>query len=161
MQSSKVETIKASRDLQIKVGKGNISPNQIQRAQSIIENNKVEFAPLAKPHLKALKEAVAEAVRDVKDSADILEDIMAPIMNLKANAATFNYPLITEISAVILTFIETVKRVDHEIVEILENFYKTMSVIISQEIYTSQNPVGSRLLDEFRQVCRRYMTNRY
>lgn len=153
------KTIKASTDLQRKVGTGNVEVAQVEKAQKVIETNVVDFGELANPQLKELRQAIVMAQKNKHGGPDdraILEAIILPIMNLKANAGNFNFPLISEMTGVVLNFLENVKVMDDNIVHIADNLHKAVSVAVTMKLKTSKNGVGQQLLTEFDAVCKRY-----
>ena len=81
-------------------------------------------------------------------------------MNLKANAATFNYPLISDAAGTVLNFLDIVNALDGEIVVIADNLHKAIAVIVQQKMSGSENPAGKALVKEFKDVCKRYMDKR-
>ena len=93
--SDEAKVIKASMELQQKVGTGSIEEYKIDRAQVVINENKVDFGPIAKPHMDELRNLLNDLAQSRGDKSDreVLRALMTPTMNIKANAATFNYRL--------------------------------------------------------------------
>ncbi|MCB9988860.1 MAG: hypothetical protein H6868_05930 [Rhodospirillales bacterium] len=153
----KVTRIPASRELQSRVGTGEVDKKAIGQAQDVIENNKVDFEPIAKPYLAELRRIVQDA-RDGKLSGPELADLITqPIMNLKANAGTFNYPVISSLTGTVLMFMDTVKKVDNDIIDIADNLQKAVMVVIHQKMSGDGGPAGQALAKEFASVCQRYI----
>jgi len=162
MQQTKgdVKIIKASTALQKKIGTGTLDMRTVDRAQKVIENNKVDFAPIAAPQLDLLQKAVLKIQAGQLTGFAALEGIMEPIMNLKANAALFNYPFISILTGMVLDFLETVKTPDSEILKIVDNLQKTVAIVVAKQIKTADSPLGAQLLAEFTSVCKRYSDRR-
>ncbi len=154
-----VKIIKASTDLQKKVGTGVIDTAKVAMAQQMMESNTVDFGPVAQPFLDDLSQAVKNAKKD-KDNPKALESLMLPIMNIKANATTFNYPVAGEVTGTVLTFLEHVGRVDDEILIIAENLHRAVNLVIAQKMVGGKNALGEKLIQEFKDVCRRYIEKR-
>ena len=152
-----VKRIKASLELQKKVGTGSIDEKKVEKAQDVIKNNKVDFAPIAKPHLDELSQAIKNsmAVKGAGDHKDVLESYMTPIMNIKANAATFNYSLISGLAGTVLTFLEDVGRYDRKVAQIVDLLYKTILLILARKISGDGGPDGKALLGAFHEVCQK------
>lgn len=150
-----VKKIKASLDLQKKVGTGSIDEKKVERAQDVIRNNKVDFAPIAKPHLDELSRAIKASMglKNPQDEKQILETYMTPIMNIKANAATFNYSLISGLAGIVLTFLEDVKKYDRKVVQIVDLLYKTVLLILARKLSGEGGAEGRALLGAFQDVC--------
>ncbi len=151
--------IKASLDLQKKVGTGAIDEKKIERAQEVIKNNNVDFAPVAKPHLDQLSKAIKASLglKNPENEKEILESYMTPIMNIKANAATFNYALIGGLAGTVLTFLEDVKKYDRKVVQIVDLLYKTILLILARKMSGDGGPEGRALQGAFQDVCLRTM----
>lgn len=159
MNRKDVKKIRATNTLAQKVGSGEIDAAKIEAAQATIENSQIDFSELAKPLLDQLKNAIAAAKKDpeFKDREKILNNITFPIMNLKANAATLNYPLISEAAGTVLNFLDAVNKIDNDIVVIADNLHKAITVIVMQKMTGKDNPAGKVLVQEFKDVCKRYL----
>lgn len=151
--------IKANLDLQKKVGTGSIDEKKVERAQEVIKNNKVDFAPIAKPHLDELSKAIKASLglKNPSNEKEILETYMTPIMNIKANAATFNYSLISGLAGTVLTFLEDVKMYDKKVVQIVDLLYKTILLILARKMSGDGGAEGKALLGAFHDVCQKTM----
>ena len=156
MSNSKVRKITASKELQNKVGTGTIDTTKVEEAQKVIAENKVDFAPLAKPHLDALRGAIEDAQKDHSDSAAVLESFSVPIMNLKANAGTFNYQLVSKLTDSVLLFLEGVEKIDKKIIQIIDLLYKTVLLVLAHEMKGEGGKEGEALIKAFQEVCRKY-----
>lgn len=151
--------IKANLDLQKKVGTGSIDERKVEKAQEVIKNNKVDFAPIAKPHLDELSKAIKASLglKEPDNEKQILESYMTPIMNIKANAATFNYSLISGLAGTVLTFLEDVKKYDRKVVQIVDLLYKTILLILARKMSGDGGGEGKALLGAFHDVCQKTM----
>lgn len=152
--------IRASLELQQKVGTGSIDSVRIDQAQQVINTTKVDFEPLARPQLEQLQKAVARARQGVSNEKAVIEGIMQPIMNLKANAGTFNYPAISDMTGTVLNFLESVRKIDNEILDIIDNLHKAVTVAVVQKLSGVNNKLGEKLATEFKGVCKRYVDKR-
>lgn len=151
-----VKIIKASKALQEKVGTGTVSAGLVQKAEMMMASNKVDFAPVAKPHMDELRKAIAKGKKDSGDFKATLDSLSAPIMNIKANAATFNYPLISGLTDSVLTFLEGIGHVDKKVFQIVDLLHMTIMLILSRKMSGDGGAEGRALLDAFRQVCNRH-----
>lgn len=151
--------IKANLDLQKKVGTGSIDEKKVEKAQDVIKNNKVDFAPIAKPHLDELSQAIKASMglKNPSNEKEILESYMTPIMNIKANAATFNYSLISGLAGTVLTFLEDAKKYDKKVVQIVDLLYKTTLLILARKMSGDGGAEGRALLAAFHDVCQKTM----
>ncbi len=155
--AEEAKRIKADLKLQKKVGTGTIDERKVEKAQDVIKTNKVDFAPIAKPHLDELSLAIkgSTGLKNPDNSKEILESYMTPIMNIKANAATFNYSLISGLAGTVLTFLEDVGKYDRKVVQIVDLLYKTILLILARKISGDGGGEGKALLGAFHEVCQK------
>jgi hypothetical protein len=154
-----IKVIKASLELQQKVGTGSIEEYKIERAQKVISENKVDFGPIAKPQLEMLVAAIKEAQNYTSGSGDdkaVLQTFMTPIMNIKANAATFNYPVISGLSGIVLTFLEDAKRFDKKAVQVVDLLYKTILLVLARKMSGEGGRDGKALQLAFQELCQKF-----
>lgn len=151
----KARVIKASLLLQQKVGTGTIDEKKITKAERVLRENKFEFDSIAAPHLNDLHQALRMAEKNEQGLSDkeILQSFIVPIMNLKANAATFNYPAVTSITGMVLTFLEDVKKYDPKVWQAVDLLYKTIQVFLTQKITGDGGAEGKALRSGFEQMC--------
>jgi hypothetical protein len=157
--SEDIKVIKASLELQQKVGTGTIEEYKVERAQKVIKENKVDFAPLARPQLEILMSAIKDAQSYTSGSGDdkaVLQTFMTPIMNIKANAATFNYPVISGLSGIVLTFLEDAKRYDKKAVQVVDLLYKTIQLVLIRKMSGEGGRDGKALQLAFQELCQKF-----
>lgn len=153
------KVIKASLELQQKVGTGSIDEHRVQKAQKVINENKVDFAPIAKPHLDEMKVLISDISKSRGDKSDreILQALMTPTMNIKANAATFNYPLISGLTGTVLTFLEDVKRFDKKVLQIVDLLHKTILLVMARKMTGDGGTEGKALQLAFQDLCHKFI----
>lgn len=155
--SKKARTIPASRELQSRVGTGTVNDEVVDRAQDVIESNEVDFAPMARQELDKLTAIMKEVQGGERDGVEARQDISLPIMNLKANAATFNYPVISSISGTVLSLIEEFETLNKDLIKIVDNMQKAILVALMQDMKGEPGEAGKVLVKEFQNVCRIYL----
>lgn len=155
--AEEAKRIKASLELQKRVGTGTIDERKVEKAQDVIKNNKVDFAPIAKPHLDELSRAIKSSMglKNPPNQKEILESYMTPIMNIKANAATFNYSLVSGLAGGVLTFLEDVGKYDKRVVQIVDLLYKTILLVLARKMAGDGGNEGKALLMAFHEVCQK------
>lgn len=149
--------IKANYILQAKVGSGPLDNKVVEKCQQVIDNNDVDFAPLAKEFLDKLAEAIMRAQRDNENTREIIQEMSQPVMQLKANAALFKYDLIGKLANVMLSFLESVRAIDKTVIEIVDAHHKTLSVIILKKMKGDGGSHGIQLEQELKDACSRYL----
>lgn len=140
-----------------KVGSGGIPEHVLERSQRYLESNPVDYSPYATEFMKQLH-AIYKAGRDGKTGADApsLREITQIIMQLKANGSMFHYQLLSMISDVLLRFMENVKHVDEDFLDILEVYIHILKVVIDKRLTGNGGTEGYALTDELNRACERY-----
>lgn len=155
-EQKKARKIKANKELQLKVGTGQIDERVVDAAQKVIEDNTVDFAPVAKPELDALQKAMDAARKDMSDGQAVLDSLKTPIMNLKANAATFKYKFISDLTGTVLMFLENVNKPDKKILQIVDVLHKTILLSLAYNMQGDGGDNGKVLLAAFSKLCQKY-----
>lgn len=144
--------------LKAKAGSGGVSDTILDRAQDLLENHTIDFAPLAEIYLNQMKKGIAEALAlgTTTDSEDAIGKILIPCMQLKANGSMFHYPLVTRIADRFVQFIEVVERLDKETLDISNAFLTALKIVVSSKIKTDGARHGNALIEELNNACMRY-----
>ncbi len=159
MQPS-VKVIKASKSLQVKAGKGEISEEAIQRAEETIEKNDEDFISIADGFLLRLADGIDRARNGGGTKAELIAGMTKPVMELKANAAMFKYDLVTSLAAIMLDFLETIEYLDDTVVEIVAAHHKTLTAIVHKKMKGDGGQMGPVLQKELAGVCARYLAQK-
>lgn len=154
----KAEFIKPPNHLKAKVGTGGLSEEILDKAQTLLENNTVDFFPLAEMYLDALMKGIELAKSGKKDDDKeyIISCMLYPGMQLKANGGMFKYQLVTEIADKLIQFLEVIEEPDIECVEIVLAFHTTMRAVVLGKITGSGGRHGQELLAALTHACTRY-----
>lgn len=152
----KSNVIKASNKLQLKAGFGKPDENKVTNSQKVIETNEVDFAPLGFAILEKLKAAL-ENSRDASASMEQMKAALtAPVMELKANAGIFHYVLVGNLANIMLSFLESLKTLDKNAIEIVKAHHDTLHMIIARNMKGAGGAAGAQLETELKQACARY-----
>lgn len=151
----KARIISASTALQNKVGTGAVDTDLIAKAQVEIDQNEVDFAELAKNDLKTLKENISNGKSMLSKGHTSLpnKDFLVPIMNIKANAGSFHYQLVSDISGQILSNIETNTSISKDELDAIELLYKTILIVMTKKITGQGGKEGRELKRGFQELC--------
>lgn len=161
MAKSKVNITKANFELQRKVGSGPIDESVIKASQALIENNEVDFAPIALGILDRLQEALKQASNPANTLEDMKELLTRPVMELKANAAIFHYDLIGSLASVMLGFLEHIKIMDRDAIEIVRAHHASLHAIVVRKITGDGGTAGESLINELKLACDRYYHKKF
>lgn len=153
-----VEYIPPSPALKQKAGSGGIPDHLIERGQSQINDNKVDFVPIADKYIKDIR-ALLQKIRDEKSSnkkKKLIQQIILSIMQLKAHGGMFNYPVITNISNYILRFVEGNENINEDLFKIIEAHNNTIELVTSQQVKKENDVRAIALTQELQGVIERY-----
>lgn len=154
----KAEFIKPPNTLKAKVGSGGISDQILAKAQALLENNSVDFQPLAEMYLGSLVKGIEQAsASDQKlDTETLITGMLYPAMQLKANGGMFHYPLVTTISDKLVQFLEVIEEADIDAVEIVLAFHTTIRAVVLGKITGNGGRHGEELIGALDDACMRY-----
>lgn len=159
--SGKANIIKASFNLQKKVGSGPLDPSLIERSQTLIDSNGVDFAPMALLILDRLKDSLEEARNPNNTFEDMKDKFTQPVMELKANAAIFHYDLVGQLASIMLGFLEHIKIMDSDAVDIVRAHHSTLHMIVIRKLAGDGGAAGQALINELKQACDRYYNKKF
>lgn len=154
---SKVKIYKASNSLQLKAGSGDFTPDKILKANRIIEENTVDFTALADEFLEKLMDGIRRAKAGAGTQKELLSALVKPVMGLKAHGKMFKYELVTSLADIVLGFLEHVKELDADIIDIVDAHHKTLNIIIRKGLTGDGGGSGQLLKAELNDACRRYL----
>ena len=154
--NQKVIIIKANFALRSKIGSGKIAPKAILACQQVMESNAYDFKTMAGDLLKAIHSVTQKlgSGRLTRDQA--LEDLRILVMQFKANAAAFHYPLLSEIAQQVFDFLENIKVLDEPVLEIIAAFHETSGKLLEKEIRGKSDTRAKKIPAEFKKACERY-----
>lgn len=153
----KVKITKASYALKTKTGIGPVEEKAISRAQKTMDDNNVDFQPMAKKFLAQLETAIQNARGNTIDLPEkLVRQMTEPVMQLKANAGMFKAGLISRLTNIMLDFLETVKTLDDDVIDIVEAHHNTLNLIISSKAHIDDGAHGAQLEKELKDACARY-----
>lgn len=154
----KAEFIRPPNMLRMKVGTGGLSDAILDKAQQLLENNTVDFQPLAEMYLGSLMKGIDVAKNSdaSKDPEYAIAAMLYPGMQLKANGGMFHYPLITNIADKLIQFLEVIEEPDIEAIEIVLAFHTTMRAVVLGRIAGDGGRHGRELMQALHDACMRY-----
>ena len=159
-QKKKARVIRANYLLKAKVGHGKIPEEKIRECQSVIDNNTIDFSPMAKEFLDALMQTIQQTKAKQITEQEAVKRMTDAVMQLKANASMFHYALVGNLAKVMLGFLETLHRIDSDAIEIVDAHRITLTAIIDKKMQGNGGKYGKQLESELVKACERYYKNR-
>ena len=145
--------------LKEKAGSGGFDEKVVTKAQDQIKNNKVDFQPIAAELIVQLDKAIADARNGSTKGEAALREVLAPAMQLKAQGAMFHHPLVSEISNVLVNFLETVTQIDADVLEIIAA-HKVSIIAVLKLGEEQRGEKGKQLCVALLDTCERYAKTR-
>lgn len=149
--------IKADKELRAKIGvSAKIEAKDIEKAQGLIDNSGLDYKPVALRHIKQL-EGVIQSMRatDYNREQDY-NMVSMPIMQIKGQAGMFGNHLASDVSYLILVFLEQYQRLDDSILDIVEVYIKAVRLSYDLHLYNSDSQGGKDIVDELKNALTRY-----
>lgn len=154
----KAEFIRPPNYLKEKVGTGGLSEDILDKAQKLLEENTVNFDPLANMYLDTLMQGIeaAKGFGPADDIEYVISCMLYPAMQLKANGGMFHYNLVTQIADKLVQFLEVLEEPDISAVEIILAFHTTIRAVVHGKITGDGGSHGKELLSALQGACVRY-----
>lgn len=146
----------ASKALKKKVGDGGIPAHILKKAQDFLDSNPIDFAPYAAHYLEQLVDTRNTVIKGEIDLDSGLKKIVDTVMQMKSNGSMFHYQLVSMISDVMLRFMEQVKTLDEDFIDILNVYLKVLEIVINKKITGNGGREGYALTQELHYACERY-----
>lgn len=152
--------ISAKTDLMQKVGIGEIDARDILSSQKVIDNNKVDFIPIAMRFLEELENAIVLAKNEKEPNKKSIERIYNPVMQIKANGIIFKYALVGNLAKIALEFLDKVNELDEYVITIIDAHARTLRHLLEKRTSGDGGETGQNFEDELSKACGRYMSIR-
>lgn len=154
----KAEIIKPPNTLKAKVGSGGISDAILDKAQALLENNVVDFMPLAEMYLQSLMKAIEHGQENHEklETETIIMGMIYPAVQLKANGGMFHYPLVTIMADRLIQYLEVIVEADLDALEIVLAFHTTIRAVVMGKVSGTGGRHGQELLSALNDACMRY-----
>ncbi|MDY0008975.1 MAG: hypothetical protein RBS08_04650 [Bdellovibrionales bacterium] len=150
------ELISPPNRLKEKVGSGGIDENVLQKAQELLERNTINFDPIANMLLDLLVEAIADAKSGALKGEDALGAMIYPAMQLKAQGTMFHYPLVSDISHILVNFLETVEDLNRDVLDIVVAHKMAIKAVLASQLKGDGGKTGKELREALMEACGRY-----
>lgn len=142
--------------LREKVGFGGIDMTRIERAESFIDENDLDFNPYAETLMHKLENIIKDIKSGTLSAEDGRKALIGTIMEIKANGGMFKYTLLSEIAGVILNFLESIDTINDDGMNIIDAHQNAIKVIITNRLTGDGGKEGRALSMELYAACNRY-----
>ena len=153
----KAEFITPPNVLKHKIGSGGLEPATLVKAQELLANNTTDFKPLARELLADLETSIQDTRNGVTHGEAAVEAMLYPAVQLKTQGAMFHFPLVSEISDILVNFLETITTPPSEdVLEIVTAHKMAISVIVSSNMTGNGTIQAQELKNSLLAACSRY-----
>lgn len=122
---------------------------RLQKAEEAIQALKPEFAKSMETDLRAIDDMLARLDIDENDN-DALDRLSALIHELKGNAGSFDFPLVSMIAECFQTLLRALNRLNKQLLGILRDHRNTLEIAIKPALSKDERTH----LNEFVQLSR-------
>jgi len=142
--------------LREKIGSGGIDARLLEKCEEYIAQNQLDFMPFAQTLIARIDALIEEVRKQGRRDKAVVEALAQPMMELKANGEMFRYRLLTEVAGTGLDFLENIKTLNDDGLEILIAHQAALHVIINNQLRGDGGAAGRALAEELYSAARRY-----
>lgn len=146
--------------LKKRVGQGGLSKSTIIKAQSVIDLHKIDFEEVISPYMVVFTEGLGKAKKtqhlQSENHDNMIEEIIFPAMQMKANGELFHYPLITRIAERLLFFLERIHKLNTHAIDIVNAFEGAIKLVFAKNLKGDITEDGETIVKELDAVCKRF-----
>lgn len=124
----------ANNSLQNKAGSGGIPSITIKKCQTFLDNNGIDFIPVAESILDRLYTLIEKAQQKEQQQSTYYEKILECVMQLKANGKMFQYPLITTLGELVMEHLEQNPTLPERTLIVLGKFCEILTTILQNKL---------------------------
>lgn len=155
-KKQKANIIKASYRLMQKVGMGPIPDYAIRECEEFIKNNRIDFLPWALQCMRDLNDAMLRSIALNSMDEDLRQQMIAPIMQLKASGTMFQNAPLTELAGTLLHFLESTPKMDRDVLDIVKANEAVLTAFLRDQQSNELTLPKKQLINELKLACNRY-----
>lgn len=137
------------------VGMGVINPEAIARAETAIEQSRDHYLQHAEEMVTTMREALKGLRTNRKESAQFLAALYRHSREMKGQAGTFGFPLLTRFGDSLSELTQKMTVISNRQIELIDAHLNAMDVVISQKVEGSGGAVGEELSAGLRRAIQR------
>lgn len=141
--------------LKQKIGSGGIAKDKLANAQTILDNNTIDFPALAEKWLNALEVALLADI-DEQQNKKTFEAVLVPVAKLKEHGMLCHYPIVTSISGILLDLLEVEKNINPRLMKIVSAYKLAVTGVIHHDLKGKPGPQGKEIIDSLLDAINRY-----
>lgn len=156
----KAEIINPPNLLRRKVsGSGPISQEMLTRAKAAVENLTAQFSELLKKDIEKVSALHGEGLAaDAARRLDIAKAIFEVMHDLRGQAGTFDYPLVTRVGSSLCRFVENLEACDDRCYEVIGVHVEALNAILRHAVRGDGGPLGQEIADGLERAVKKILS---
>lgn len=126
-------------------GGGPISPEMLARAKEAVASLAPQFAALLAKDVEKVCDLYAEGLADPPRRFEIAKAIFDVTHDLRGQAGTFDYPLVTRVGSSLCRFIESLTVCDDACFEVIGVHVDALNAVLRNSIRGDGGPLGREI----------------
>lgn len=139
-------------------GSGPISPEMLTRAKEAVASLAPAFAELMAKDVEKICGLYAEGVADPGRRLEIVKAIFEVAHDLRGQAGTFDYPLVTRVGSSLCRFIENLKECDDACFEVVGVHVDALDGVLRNAIRGDGGALGREIADGLESAVRKILS---
>lgn len=126
-------------------GSGPISQEMIERADHALEGLSEQFASLMAGEIAKLSDLHKQGVDDPARRIELVREIFEVAHDLRGQAGTFDYPLISRVGTSLCHFTDGMERCDERELEVIRIHINAMQAVLASALRGDGGAVGQEI----------------
>lgn len=138
-------------------GSGPISEDMLKRAEVAVEGLSAQFDALLQTELEKLSALVEEGVQEPSRRPEIAQSIFEITHDVRGQAGTFDYPLITRVGSSLCRFTDGLEGCAERELEVIRLHIEAMQAILASSLRGDGDAVGEQIADGLEAAVRKVL----
>ncbi|MDH3701256.1 MAG: hypothetical protein OEU46_08070 [Alphaproteobacteria bacterium] len=144
-EKGEVEVINVPHAIRLKVsGGGAISEAMLKKANQVIEEMTASFVDVLRVEIDKMI-ALSQDAKSASDKSALVERIFEVSHDLRGQASTFDFPLVTRIGSSLCCFTEAADLSDVRAHEVIDAHINSMKLVVTQGLRGDGGAVGQKI----------------
>lgn len=153
----KAKFIAPPNNLKKKIGDGGVGELVLNRCEDIIKESQMDFDKFTDENLVAIQTLVSRSKNKEISKDAFVEALIEPVMQLKANGRMFKYELVSDLSNILMLFLEKTTVVNNDLYAVTTAFEALIRQVVQRKIEGDGGQQGKILIQELNKACARYL----
>ena len=133
-------------------GPARMDPELLKKAEAVVKEMERDFPDWADEYLDRMRAALNDATADPAGAAENLQQIFTLVMDLKGQAGSYGYQMLTQLGDLLKSYTEELRKVDGRSSQIIEAHVDAMQVALRQRIKGDGGDVGRQIVGDLQKL---------